>query len=173
MEGLFKTETGAGIVLMGQPNEETGQIDNPIVVNNVLSFLIYGTTKAEVKGLDQFPQRPVAHRAAAALLRLPHHGRPRNLVRAADGRGRVSALARHALHRALGPVGAAAQLSAALHRQHRRLDDRRTRPPALAHLRPDAHQRGLFQAPSRPATASSRCSASWDSTRCSACSSPC
>jgi cytochrome bd ubiquinol oxidase subunit I len=62
MEGLFRTETGAGIVLMGQPNEETGQIDNPIVVNNVLSFLIYGTTKAEVKGLDQFPpdQRPTA-----------------------------------------------------------------------------------------------------------------
>jgi cytochrome bd ubiquinol oxidase subunit I len=56
MEGLFKTETGAGIVLMGQPNEETGLIDNPIVVNNVLSFLIYGTTKAEVKGLDQFPR---------------------------------------------------------------------------------------------------------------------
>jgi cytochrome d ubiquinol oxidase subunit I len=56
MEGLFKSGTGAGIVLMGQPNEETGQIDNPIVVNDVLSFLIYGTTKAEVKGLDQFPQ---------------------------------------------------------------------------------------------------------------------
>ncbi len=55
MEGLFKTETGAGIVLVGQPNEETGQIDNPIVVNDVLSFLIYGTTKAEVKGLDQIP----------------------------------------------------------------------------------------------------------------------
>jgi cytochrome d ubiquinol oxidase subunit I len=56
MEGLFKTESGAGMVLMGQPNEETGLIDNPIVVNNVLSFLIYGTTKAEVKGLDQFPR---------------------------------------------------------------------------------------------------------------------
>jgi len=55
MEGLFKTEAGAGIVLVGQPNEETGQIDNPIVVNDVLSFLIYGTTKAEVKGLDQIP----------------------------------------------------------------------------------------------------------------------
>ena len=55
MEGLFKTETGAGIVLIGQPNEETGEIDNPLVVNNVLSFLIYGTTKAEVKGLDQIP----------------------------------------------------------------------------------------------------------------------
>jgi len=56
MEGLFKTETGAGIVLIGQPNEETGQIDNPIVVNNVLSFLIYGTTRAEVQGLDRFPR---------------------------------------------------------------------------------------------------------------------
>jgi cytochrome d ubiquinol oxidase subunit I len=56
MEGLFRTETGAGIVLMGQPNEETEQIDNPIVVNNVLSFLIYGTTKAEVQGLDRFPR---------------------------------------------------------------------------------------------------------------------
>jgi cytochrome bd-type quinol oxidase subunit 1 len=43
------------MVLMGQPNEETGQIDNPIVVNDALSFLIYGTTKAEVKGLDQIP----------------------------------------------------------------------------------------------------------------------
>jgi len=62
MEGLFKTEDGAGMVLIGQPNEETGQIDNPIVVNDLLSFLIYGTTHAEVKGLDQFPpdQRPTA-----------------------------------------------------------------------------------------------------------------
>jgi cytochrome d ubiquinol oxidase subunit I len=55
MEGLFKTENGAGMVLIGQPNEETGLIDNPIVVNDLLSFLIYGTTKAEVQGLDQIP----------------------------------------------------------------------------------------------------------------------
>jgi cytochrome bd ubiquinol oxidase subunit I len=56
MEGLFHSTTGAGIVLMGQPNEETGEIDNPLVVNNVLSFLIYGTTKAEVQGLDRVPR---------------------------------------------------------------------------------------------------------------------
>ncbi len=56
MEGLFKTQIGAPIVLMGQPDESTGQIDNPIAVNDVLSFLIYGTTRAEVKGLDQFPR---------------------------------------------------------------------------------------------------------------------
>lgn len=56
MEGLFKSQIGAPIVLIGQPNDDTGQIDNPIVVNDVLSFLIYGTTKAEVQGLDSFPR---------------------------------------------------------------------------------------------------------------------
>ncbi|HUA98643.1 MAG TPA: cytochrome ubiquinol oxidase subunit I [Terracidiphilus sp.] len=56
MEGLFKSAAGAPIVILGQPNEETGQIDNPLAVNDVLSYLIYGTTKAEVKGLDQFPR---------------------------------------------------------------------------------------------------------------------
>lgn len=56
MEGLFTSQAGAPVVLMGQPNEDTGQIDNPLVVNDVLSYLIYGTTKAEVKGLDQFPR---------------------------------------------------------------------------------------------------------------------
>jgi cytochrome d ubiquinol oxidase subunit I len=56
MEGLFSSQKGAPIVLIGQPNEERQSIDNPIVVNDVLSFLIYGTTRAEVKGLDQFPR---------------------------------------------------------------------------------------------------------------------
>ena len=56
MEGLFSTQRGAGIVLIGQPDEEKQTIDNPLVVNNVLSFLIYGTTAAEVKGLDQIPR---------------------------------------------------------------------------------------------------------------------
>jgi cytochrome d ubiquinol oxidase subunit I len=56
MEGLFHSEKGAGLVLIGQPNPETGQIDNPIRVGNVLSFLIYGTTTAEVTGLDKFPR---------------------------------------------------------------------------------------------------------------------
>jgi cytochrome d ubiquinol oxidase subunit I len=56
MEGLFSSQKGAPIVLIGQPNERTQTIDNPIAVNDVLSFLIYGTTKAEVKGLNQFPR---------------------------------------------------------------------------------------------------------------------
>jgi cytochrome d ubiquinol oxidase subunit I len=56
MEGLFSSQAGAPIVLIGQPNEQSQTIDNPIAVNDVLSFLIYGTTRAEVQGLDQFPR---------------------------------------------------------------------------------------------------------------------
>ena len=56
MEGLFSSRTGAPIVLIGQPDEEHQTIDNPIAVNDVLSFLIYGTTKAEVQGLNDFPR---------------------------------------------------------------------------------------------------------------------
>ena len=56
MEGLFHSEKGAPIVLMGQPDIQAQRIDNPIAVNKVLSFLIYGTTSAEVRGLDQFPR---------------------------------------------------------------------------------------------------------------------
>src|SRR5438270_4086115 len=60
MEGLFKTEKGAGIVIIGQPNVAKGQLDNPIIVPNVLSFLTYRRWTAEVKGLNAFPpnQRP-------------------------------------------------------------------------------------------------------------------
>jgi len=56
MEGLFASQAGAPIVLMGQPNFEQQTIDNPIAVNDMLSFLIYGTTKAEVEGLDKVPR---------------------------------------------------------------------------------------------------------------------
>ena len=56
MEGLFKTQRGAPVVILGQPDTERQQIDNPVVVNRALSVLIYGTTTAAVKGLDAFPQ---------------------------------------------------------------------------------------------------------------------
>jgi cytochrome bd ubiquinol oxidase subunit I len=56
MEGLFSSQKGAPIVLIGQPNEEHKNIDNPLVANGILSFLIYGTTKAEVEGLDKVPR---------------------------------------------------------------------------------------------------------------------
>jgi cytochrome d ubiquinol oxidase subunit I len=56
MEGLFHSQAGAPIVLIGQPDDQKQVIENPLAVNDVLSFLTYGTTRAEVKGLDAFPR---------------------------------------------------------------------------------------------------------------------
>jgi cytochrome d ubiquinol oxidase subunit I len=55
-EGLFKTERGAGLILVGQPNMETLTIDNPLVIPKMLSFLIYEELQAVLKGLDAFPR---------------------------------------------------------------------------------------------------------------------
>jgi cytochrome d ubiquinol oxidase subunit I len=54
MEGLFRTEQGAGIVIVGQPNVQQGTIDNAIEIPNALSFLTYRAWTAEVRGLDAF-----------------------------------------------------------------------------------------------------------------------
>jgi cytochrome d ubiquinol oxidase subunit I len=56
MEGLFKTEAGAGIVLIGQPNMAEEKLDNPIYVPGALSFLTYRHWEARVQGLDDFPK---------------------------------------------------------------------------------------------------------------------
>jgi cytochrome d ubiquinol oxidase subunit I len=56
MEGLFKTEVSAPLVIIGQPNTAEQKLDNPITVPYVLSFLTYRRWEAEVKGLDAFPR---------------------------------------------------------------------------------------------------------------------
>lgn len=55
MEGLFHTERGASVVMIGQPNMASQTLDNAILVPNALSFLTYRQWTAEVKGLDTFP----------------------------------------------------------------------------------------------------------------------
>jgi cytochrome d ubiquinol oxidase subunit I len=55
MEGLFTTEQGAPLAILGQPDMEHHRLDNPLVVPRALSFLTYQSWKAEVKGLDSFP----------------------------------------------------------------------------------------------------------------------
>ncbi len=71
MEGLFQTQRGAGIVIIGQPDTDRGTLDNPIIVPNALSFLTYRRWTAEVKGLNAFPpdQRP----DSVALLYYSYH----------------------------------------------------------------------------------------------------
>jgi cytochrome d ubiquinol oxidase subunit I len=56
MEALFETQPGAPLVLIGQPNVDQHKIDNPLVIPNALSFLTYRAWKAEVKGLNAFPE---------------------------------------------------------------------------------------------------------------------
>ena len=56
MEGLFHTEKGASMVLIGQPNMETQAIDNPISIPKALSFLTHRRWEATVPGLDSFPR---------------------------------------------------------------------------------------------------------------------
>jgi cytochrome d ubiquinol oxidase subunit I len=56
MEGLFQTESGASIVLIGQPDTTQQKLDNPIYVPKALSFLTHRRWEAEVKGLNEFPR---------------------------------------------------------------------------------------------------------------------
>ena len=56
MEALFKSGSGAPLVIIGQPNVEERKIDNPILVPKMLSFLTYRRWEAQVLGLDAFPQ---------------------------------------------------------------------------------------------------------------------
>ncbi|GLV59672.1 cytochrome ubiquinol oxidase subunit I [Dictyobacter sp. S3.2.2.5] len=71
MEGLFQTENGAGIVIIGQPDAGRGTLDNPLVVPNALSVLTYRHWTAQVRGLNTFPadQRP----DSVALLYYSYH----------------------------------------------------------------------------------------------------
>ena len=54
MEGLFQTTSPAPIALVGQPDMEKMELDNPILVPRVLSFLTYRRWQATVHGLLDF-----------------------------------------------------------------------------------------------------------------------
>jgi cytochrome bd ubiquinol oxidase subunit I len=71
MEGLFQTEKGAGIVILGQPDVPKGTIDNPIIVPNVLSVLTYRRWTAVVRGLNTFPANQ--HPDAIEMLYYSYH----------------------------------------------------------------------------------------------------
>jgi cytochrome d ubiquinol oxidase subunit I len=71
MEGLFETEEGAPLVLIGQPDMEKKKLDNPLYIPNMLSFLTYNRWGAEVKGLDAFPENE--HPTNIPLLYYSYH----------------------------------------------------------------------------------------------------
>jgi cytochrome d ubiquinol oxidase subunit I len=55
MEGLFVSQEGAPLAVMGQPDVEKHQLDNPMEVPHMLSLLTYKHWSAHVQGLDAFP----------------------------------------------------------------------------------------------------------------------
>jgi cytochrome d ubiquinol oxidase subunit I len=55
MEGLFTTQPGAPLVLVGQPNADEHRIDNTLEIPAALSLLTYRRWNAQVTGLDAFP----------------------------------------------------------------------------------------------------------------------
>jgi cytochrome bd ubiquinol oxidase subunit I len=56
MEGLFESEDGAPLALIGQPDVDQKKLDNPLTIPHALSFLTYRSWRAQVKGLNAFPQ---------------------------------------------------------------------------------------------------------------------
>ena len=56
MEGLYETQQGAPLAIMGQPDGTKQQLDNPLTVPKMLSFLSYKRWNAEVKGMKAFPK---------------------------------------------------------------------------------------------------------------------
>jgi cytochrome d ubiquinol oxidase subunit I len=56
MEGLFETQEGAPIAILGQPDVAKRRLDNPLVIPKMLSFLTYRHWGARVQGLDAVPQ---------------------------------------------------------------------------------------------------------------------
>ena len=147
MEGLFHTEKGAGIIIIGQPDTTRQQLDNPIIVPGVLSFLTYQRWSAEVKGLDAFPanQWPdtveLLYYSYHIMVGLGtfhlHYGARFSLV----------AVGAPPLPLALDALDTDARNALSLYRQHSRLVHDRTRSPTLDRLRLAGDRPGNFSDP--------------------------
>lgn len=55
MEGIYHTEAGAGLTIIGLVNPEKQRLDYAIRIPKLLSFLTFNDFNAVIKGLDQFP----------------------------------------------------------------------------------------------------------------------
>lgn len=49
MEGLFQSQQGAPLAILGQPDVEKRRLDNPLEVPKMLSFLTYRKWRADVR----------------------------------------------------------------------------------------------------------------------------
>jgi len=56
MEGVFETQSGAPMAIIGMPDTEKRELLDPIYVPKLLSYLAYGDTRAVVTGLNDIPR---------------------------------------------------------------------------------------------------------------------
>lgn len=56
MEGLFRSQNGAPLAIIGMPDTHNQTLIDPIFVPDLLSFLAYGNARANVKGLSDYPR---------------------------------------------------------------------------------------------------------------------
>lgn len=55
MEGLFRSEKGAPLAILGMPDTQAQRLLDPLEVPDILSFLAYGNFRANVAGLAAYP----------------------------------------------------------------------------------------------------------------------
>jgi cytochrome d ubiquinol oxidase subunit I len=56
MEGLFTSEHGAPLAILGMPDSQHETLIDPLYVPDVLSFLAYGNFRANVNGLSSYAE---------------------------------------------------------------------------------------------------------------------
>ncbi len=56
MEGLFKTQEGAPLAILGMPDSQREVLIDPLYVPDLLSYLAYGNFRASVNGLAAYPR---------------------------------------------------------------------------------------------------------------------
>ena len=142
MEGLFETQEGAPWRFWASRTWRSGRLDNPLVVPHMLSFLTYRHWSAHVQGLDAFPADQWPDKIA--LLYYSYHVMVGlgTIFIAVMVLAAFLLLARNKLFDvALDAVDPDAERAAAVHRQHRGVDDGGARPAAVADLWIDAHDR--------------------------------
>lgn len=64
LEGVYHTEKGAPLILFGIPNKKEERIDYAVSVPKLLSILTFGSSSAEIKGLDTIPSKDRANVSA-------------------------------------------------------------------------------------------------------------
>jgi len=55
IEGLFETQRGAPMAIIGMPDTDAKRLLDPILIPDALSYLMYGTASAPVTGLNDIP----------------------------------------------------------------------------------------------------------------------